>query len=152
MLITLDRIEDEYRQRILDALGEEDILDAESLVELAIELFRQIKVEGISESENSDYDMLLFQYGVWNWGDEFGKHFSLDITRQFIKPEDDEPYQLHFQLIYDPEDFEGMRSYNCWSMEFSGAEEFARHIKSTEGFEKAGKVKTKAYELLFEQC
>lgn len=74
--------------------------------------------------------MLLFQYGIFNWGDELGEHFSLDITRQFIAPKEDEPYQLNFTLIYEPEPFREMGSYSCWSGDYPDIESFALHIKT----------------------
>ena len=97
-------------------------------------------------------DMLLYQYGVYNWGDEFGEHFSFDITRQFIEPTEDEPYQLNFVLIYDPEPFMSIKAYDCWSMDFSDLKSFVEHIKTTEGFMLANKLVPKDYRIIFSQC
>ncbi len=41
--------------------------------------YREVAVEGCSDE---DGDMLLFQWGTYDWGK--GKAFELDITRQFI--------------------------------------------------------------------
>ncbi len=48
-------------------------------------------------------DMLLFQFGVYDWGQ--GEHFQFDITRQFIldgEEGDDAISQLHCTVIYEP--------------------------------------------------
>jgi hypothetical protein len=96
--------------------------------------------------------MLLFQYGVYNWGDEFGRHFGFDLTRQFIKLPEYEPYQLSFALIYPPEPFEGIGLYDTWSDQYGGTERFITHIKSTDGFKAAEKNVPMTYRLMFNQC
>lgn len=96
--------------------------------------------------------MLLFQYGTYDWGNEVGKHFSLDITRQFIDTGEDEPYQLSFSLIYDPERFKEIDSYNCWSHSFADINSFVVNIKATEGFKVAIKNTPKTYQVSFEKC
>ena len=149
MYITLSEVENEYRKKVKEAL-ENKKMTAALLVELSSSLFQELKVRDLSDAE--DGDMVLYQYGTYDWGNEFGKHFSFDITRQFISPEDDEPYQLHFVLIYDPEQFEGLRGYNCWNTDFADFESFIAHIKATDGFKLADKFEPKAYQIEFEQC
>ena len=49
----------------------------------------------------ADQDMLLFQWGTYDWGQ--GKHFEIDLVRQVIVPdeEDDEAiWQLHLTYRY----------------------------------------------------
>jgi hypothetical protein len=48
-------------------------------VEQMLAFFRDIKPVGCEEE---DGDMLLFQYGTYDWGR--GRWFELDITRQFL--------------------------------------------------------------------
>lgn len=48
-------------------------------------------------------DMLLFQWGTYDWGT--GRHFSLNITRQFIEEGlhgDDAISQLRLDFRFDP--------------------------------------------------
>lgn len=47
-------------------------------------------------------DMLLFQWGTYDWG--WGRFFECDITRQFITGggEDDDIWQLHFTVRFRP--------------------------------------------------
>ena len=49
-------------------------------LEQMLAFFRSIKPTGCVQEE--DGDMLLFQYGTYDWGS--GRWFELDITRQFL--------------------------------------------------------------------
>ena len=151
MITTLDNIENEYRNKV-ESILENRELNALLLIELSASLFQELKIENISGNESDDSDMLLYQYGVYDWGDEFGEHFSFDITRQFFKPEEDEPYQLNFTLIYESEQFKALKDYNCWSMSFSDLENFIEHIKTTEGYRLADTSTPNGYIIGFSQC
>jgi hypothetical protein len=51
----------------------------------------------------AEADMLLFQFGIYDWGN--GEEFEFDITRQFIvagKVDDDAISQLHCTVYYEP--------------------------------------------------
>ncbi len=152
MYTSLESIEKEYLKKVQDALQDGQTLSAELLLALSVALYRELKVKGISDSDDADNDMLLYQYGTFDWGDEFGRHFSLDITRQFCDPEQDEPYQLRFTLIYEPEHFKGIQAYDCWSDSYSDINHFAASIETTEGFQAAAKHAPITYELCLEQC
>jgi hypothetical protein len=91
--------------------------------------------------------MLLFQYGVYNWGDEKGEHFSFEIARQFILDKDDEFYQLHFKLIFDPQDFKQCKSYNRWSSDFQTLEDWVKNIKTSQGYKLVQRVKPIKYSI-----
>ncbi|MCL2081745.1 MAG: hypothetical protein FWH04_00675 [Oscillospiraceae bacterium] len=140
-------LENEYRKTI----GERDFLSADELIDLAITLFKEIEVEGIDYSETLN-DMLLCQYGVYDWGDENDEHFSFDITRQVSKPLGDEPYQLSLRLIFEPSAFSKIKAYDNWSSQFNNADDFAVHIRSTPGYAAASKATAKSMQLTFEQC
>ena len=147
MIITLENMEKEYRKTI----DGKDVLNVDEFINLAINLFKEIKIEGITES-NSYEDMLLFQYGVYDWGDENGKHFSFDITRQICLPDEDEPYQLNFTLIFQPSAFLKLDSYNIWSDEFDNIDAFSDCIKATSGYEIACRETHGKIKLIFGQC
>ena len=55
--------------------------NAAKLFESVYEVYRDIRIFGFTDEEQ---DMLLFQYGVFDWGQ--GERFELDLTRQFIRP------------------------------------------------------------------
>ena len=149
-LMDLDKIEAEYRKRIEEAFNHKKVVTATEMVELSATLFRALKVSGISGDEDADSDMLLYQYGVY--GTRSDKYFEIDVTRQFIEPNENEPYQLSLTLKFEPELFGEVGRYNCWSSDFSGIEEFVAHIKTTDGFKLADKYVANAFQLHFEQC
>ena len=152
MQITLEEVEREYQREIQSAIDRGVVLTPVTMLALSVSLFEKIEVKGISEYKDKDADMLLFQYGTYNCGDEFCEYFSFDMTHQFMAEDEDEPYQLSFELIYDAKQFVGIRSYNCWSMDYSGIESFAAHVKTTDGFKAAENETSKTYRLRFEQC
>jgi hypothetical protein len=62
-----------------------------------------------------DGEMLLFQWGVNDWGD--GAAFEVDITRQLIVANDDktEPQQLSLRFRFDPGAVpRGLKAGNKW--------------------------------------
>jgi len=150
MYIRLYDIESAYRDEVLNSLNDNS-LSTTLMIELSKTLFHTVKVEGLPVDEDSD-DMLLFQYGIYDWGDENGEHFSLDITRQLYEPTEDEPYQISFTLIFDPEQFRGVKNYDCWSMNFADLDSFFAHIITTSGFMLAEAITPKSYQIHFEQC
>ena len=117
------------------------------MLELSSSLFQRLKIKELSGNN----DILLFQYGTYDFGDESGKHFELDITRQFINPKDDEPHQLSFSLKYAPDKFVEIENYNCWNTDFENLEDFIAHIKTTDGFKLANELEPKTYEVWFSQ-
>ena len=143
MIATLQSIEQEYRR----TLDDKEILSVDEFMVLALDLYNDIKVEETASSTESD--MLLFQYGAYNQGDEH--HFKFDMTRQILDAEE-EPYQLSLTLMFDPAAFAGVNSHNCWSDVFDSMEAFADYIRSTEGYTIASGETAQTVRLSFEQC
>ena len=59
-----------------------------------IDFYASIRADGCEP--DADQDMLLFQWGTYDWGD--GEHFEIDLVRQVIVPDeadDDAIWQLH---------------------------------------------------------
>ena len=80
--------------------------------------------------EPDDGDMLLFQWGTYDWGK--GENFEIGITRQFIElgQEDDEAIsQLSLVYRYEPaEELKNIPAGNRWCdgpSEFDLVREFA---------------------------
>jgi len=150
MQVALDTVEKEYQKEIDRRLEGGEKMTAEKLIEISVYMFHALKVEGIPV--HPDCDLLLFQYGVYDWGDQFGKHFSLDVTRQFTTEDEDEPYQLGFTLIYEPDVFKNCAAYGCWSFEYPLLENWAEHIKTTQGYLLSKEAVVKTFGLTFGQC
>ena len=96
-------------------------------IELMFSFYKSIKPVGC---EDSNGDMLLFQWGTYDWGS--GRHFSLNITRQFIEvglQDDDAISQLQLDFRFDPTpELDAIGDGNRWcdgSSEFPVVKEFA---------------------------
>ncbi len=63
-----------------------------------------------------DGDMLLFQWGTYDWGE--GEHFQLDLTRQLIvsdEAEDEDIWQLSLTFLFEPvDDLRALGAGNAW--------------------------------------
>jgi hypothetical protein len=63
-----------------------------------------------------DGDMLLFQWGTYDWGE--GRYFHLNLTRQFILDgtgDDESIFQLGFTFLYTPSSaLEALRDGTRW--------------------------------------
>ncbi len=66
--------------------------------------------------EAEHHDMLLYQWGTYDWGQ--GKHFELDVTRQVIfgeDAEDEDIWQLPVTFRFAPTaEFNDLGSGNRW--------------------------------------
>lgn len=67
------------------------------LIKAAIELY---SLERINGATSISEDMLLFQWGVFDWGE--GEYFELDITRQISSLNTNELRQLSCTLYFNP--------------------------------------------------
>ena len=140
--IELKKIKSEYKKWIEKKYGKNQLYSVNDLINTSLTLFEEIKVNGLA-SDEEDGDMLLFQYDV---DDEF---FEFNITRQFIKLNEDEPYQLSMTLFFKPTK---CKSYDCWSNEFTNLEKWVEKTKKTEGYKLTEKQTSKKFEIFFEQC
>lgn len=64
--------------------------------------YRDVRCEDVDVER--DGDMLLFQWGTYDWGQ--GKHFQVDITRQLVRGDgdDEDIWQLHLTFFFLPSD------------------------------------------------
>jgi hypothetical protein len=125
--------------------------------ELALALYQQVKVVGVSEAEEED-DMLLFQYGTWDVGNkEQGPYFGLDLTRQvtLLSKEEEDPllYQLRYEFQFDPAPFGGCQSHTSWSAGEDGLSlsEWVATPWTTPGFALARVLPFRAFNLLLDE-
>lgn len=142
--ISMKDVEAHYKTYVADYITKGNVLAPDTVLELSLQLFQEIKVKGISIKDDPENDMLLFQYGIYDFGNNLGKHFSFDVTRQFIK-NDGCILQLNFTLIYDSEFFLNCESYNIWSVDSSNLDEWLTHIKTTEGYYQSKLIDYKTY-------
>lgn len=111
----------------------------ESLMDLVLVYFQEVPFE-TADAEN-DGDMLLFEYGIFDWGQD--KFFQIGLTRQLIEMRDDEEededhmYQLRITLFYRPTGFEPVGDFNKWSSDCSNLKDFKDVIVNSAGYQEA---------------
>jgi len=69
-------------------------------VDAMLAFYRDVRADGCDPAR--DGDMLLYQWGTYDWGQ--GSQFELDITRQLILAdrEDEEIWQLSLTFFFAP--------------------------------------------------
>ena len=95
--------------------------------------FRDVRAEDCDPA--SDGDMLLYQWGTFNWGQ--GRRFEFDVTRQLIPVggDDDDIWQLHLTIRFDPtDDLTGLGAGDRWCHSSDGLADFIAHVVGTEPF------------------
>jgi hypothetical protein len=114
------------------ALSAQRMIGADALAIMS-EFYASERAEGCDTAAQGD--MLLYQWGVYDWG--HGPSFQFDITRQFIlgDGEDHEIFQLQFTLHYPvSEEAKALRSGNRWCKSPAELEEFQAFIRQSAAF------------------
>lgn len=115
------------------------LLSVPEFVNAALAFYKEVRCAGLASDAGSD--MLLFQWGVYDWGD--GEQFELDITRQFIergKEDDDAISQLRMTAYFPPEDLRHIEAGNQWCEHFVQLERFRSFIENSIPYKVAGGV------------
>jgi hypothetical protein len=83
-----------------------------------------------------DGDMLLFQWGTYDWGQ--GEHFQLDLTRQLIlshDAEDEDIWQLSLTFLFDPVgDLKALGAGNEWCQSLHALAQFRTRVCGSAAF------------------
>ncbi|HSE65502.1 MAG TPA: hypothetical protein VLB12_00860 [Gemmatimonadales bacterium] len=99
-----------------------------------LRFYRDRRVDGCDFGD--DADMLLFQWGTYDWGS--GNHFELDLTRQVILPDeedDDAIWQLHLTYRFLPSDeLKSLGSGDRWCSAPDQVSIFEEWINSTPAY------------------
>jgi hypothetical protein len=80
-------------------------LNLEDGCEAFFDFYLNLRPRGRVFEQHEDADMLLFQWGTYDWG--AGEHFSFNLTRQLIvreDAEDDDIWQLGLTFEFKPVD------------------------------------------------
>lgn len=110
----------------------EPIQTCQDAVDQFLFFFESHPVKKVKAYEEED--MLLFQYGTYNWNKQ-GANFEFNLTRQFAIPNQDEFLQLGLTLYYPPQPFETIESFGAWSMDYQDVKAFKTMIEASEGFQ-----------------
>lgn len=104
----------------------------------AFAFYRDVRPIGC-QSKGLEGDMLLYQWGTYDWGK--GKYFNLDLTRQFILEgtEDDEGiFQLHLTFLYAPSPvLESVAEGNHWCRSPTDLSDFENFVRSSSSYRTA---------------
>ncbi len=122
-----------FRQTI-ERLGQNvEDLDAGQAVSAMLDFYRSTRAADVEDLSDGG-DMLLFQWGTFDWGD--GPTFQYDITRQFIVRGIDEPdeaiWQLSLTLHFSPDAQNAALEFgDRWCDDPAGIEGFDSFIASS---------------------
>jgi hypothetical protein len=109
-------------------------MSVKDLADTALSFYREVPADGLDESEDSD--MLLYQWGVFDFGR--GEHFKFDITRQFItaKGEDDDALsQFRITAYFVPTaEMRQLQASNRWCESKGELGEFEAFIRDSEAY------------------
>ena len=105
-----------------------DEVDGETLARTMVDWYRAERADDVDV--DADGDMLLFQWGRYDWGE--GEWFEFDVTRQFIVvdlEDDDAFFQLSWKLLFQPSALSAqVGEGNRWCMHPDEADEFLSFI------------------------
>jgi hypothetical protein len=108
-------------------------LNSRQLVEVMLEFYVRSRAIGLSQELQSD--MLLFQWGAYDWGQ--GRNFEFDMTRQFIRRVEDTSLisQLSLKASYPPAaHLTTMEQGNRWCKSPKEVPEFGEFIRSSAAY------------------
>ena len=119
-------------------------------IETMLRFFRECRVDGCSPA--SDADMLLVQWGTYDWGS--GENFEFDLTRQVILPDEEEDeaiWQLHLTYRFPPSaELRGLGSGNRWCSSPDEAPTFLAWIKGTPAYAAVAALVARSVEVEYE--
>lgn len=126
----------ETEGRFKALLGERGLvqeqLRAGDLIDVMHDYYEDVRVEDVIAEV--DGDMLLFQWGTYDWGS--GPSFEFDLTRQVIKAQgagDDAIWQLHVTLRFSTSpETEQLGSGNRWCHGTSELDGFKAFIEAAQ--------------------
>jgi len=105
-------------------------------IHLMLEFYKYIRADNCPIGE--DGDMLLYQWGIYDWGE--GTYFQCDITRQFIEvgfEGDDGMSQLPICFYFHlSKEFKELKSGKHWCSSPTELSDFESYIKANATYPK----------------
>ncbi|MGA7990942.1 MAG: hypothetical protein WCC53_05870 [Thermoanaerobaculia bacterium] len=124
----------EFKRTIASANRRVGSLSPADGLGLVTAFYRDVRAEDVARLP--DKDMLLYQWGTYDWGE--GAHFELDLTRQLIlgSGEDDHIWQLHLTFYFPPEPaLQQLGKGDRWCESVEAVPEFVAFVRSTPAFQ-----------------
>jgi hypothetical protein len=115
-----------------------DVISSQDGIDCMLDFYTEVRADECDIE--ADDDMLLFQWGTYDWGE--GESFEYNITRQLIVPmefEDDEEswmedifWQLSLTFKYHPSvELRDVESGDQWCHSPSDVMDFSEFVRST---------------------
>lgn len=121
---------DALRRYLAANVGGVDAAPIAAFVAGAVGFYRDVAVGGRMRGEGSD--MLLFQYGCYDWGE--GPAFEVDVTRQFAHDRWGTLSQLHARTSFAVEpELEALDAFEAWCGDRADADSFLATVLATPG-------------------
>lgn len=141
-------VEAAFRDHLAPHLTATGLLTPRQALTALLDFYQTTSIVGVDQTV-PDYDMLLFQYGTYDWHDGNGPRFNLNVTRQFFveQNEDEEFWQLRLTLYYSPEAGAGASSFNAWSINYPTLPEWAAAVQQTRGFQQVEELLSNSVEI-----
>lgn len=126
-------LEQFYRERSIEPAS----APIAALIEGALDFYTGVTASGLAADPQSD--MLLFQFGVFDWGS--GESFEIDLTRQFIvsdQVDDDAISQLRCTAYFEPTPtLRAVGMANRWCRSRAELSEFRAFVLSSPAYRAA---------------
>lgn len=144
-----EQSKDQFLKRLKAAGHDGSTLIPKIGMEAMFSFYESVRAEGCDVE--ADGDMLLFQWGIYDWGD--GSHFSFNITRQFLLTQDDEePAQLKLTFRYpESELLKKLDHGTHWCDAPEKLTEFRRFVKDTPAYQTVQESNAEIVELEYER-
>lgn len=113
----------------------QDMMNAEVALDMALDYYKNTRIKGCIIDQ--EHDMLLFQWGTYDWG--MGSFFEFDITRQLVIEKDEEYvgiYQLHMTIKYNEcDELSALDTGEFWCSNLTEIDEIRDEIKTSDVME-----------------
>jgi hypothetical protein len=119
------------------------------MVDAVIGFYQSQRASGLSS--NPESDMLLFQWGTYDWGD--GEHFEVEMVRQFAKRQllgDPVLSQLHATAYFEPSGFSELSASDFWCHSVEEAGDFRAEVLASAAYEKTADSRPRKSEIRWE--
>jgi hypothetical protein len=124
-----------FLKRLAAAGQSVDALTPAAGSEALLAFYAEERADGCDPDD--DGDMLLFEWGVNDWGD--GPAFEITLTRQLVAADGEEPRQLALTFRFDPAAVpNGLKSGSKWCESPDGLAAFRRFVAGSRAVRAVG--------------
>ncbi len=125
------------------------IINVKSLLDLMVNEYSKTKIYGIDKN-NSEKDMLLFEYGNYDSTGEELK-FNLSLKRQVFLENLDKCGYYGFRIYYKNEKLGQVKNYSKWCMHLNSCKEWKSIIENTDGIKRVENIEFEKIEFELEK-